>query len=647
MNLTDKDIKTLKTVSLVSGLFTLLIAVIMLAGFLQLKRIDPLDNPVLVQLKEQFDRDPENKDLQEQIRTLDLMARKAFFTGTWQVRAGSYLMLAGAIIFILAQRVLAASDKIVPSFPGEPSDEKSIKGVKRQWLMVPAVVLFAAALVVSAVMRRNLPQASRVLTAEEVQTFSVGGPQGGGLQSQGQGQAQAQVQGAGISTEGAAGADSPGATTLESVSGITAGGAQGGATGGQTTAVSQTPAGAQGAAAGPAPGTSTSAAPAPGPGQSFPFFRGPGSRGFAEGTGYPTNWDGAAGKGVIWKIKIPKHGYNSPVIWGNRMFITGADKSGEEIYCYNAVDGKLIWTASPRNIPGAPSTPPETTEDTGLAAPTAAVNGEVVCAIFATGNLVAADHNGKILWAKNIGVPDNHYGHSSSLIIYNNLVLVQFDHNKKASLMAFNTRTGEKAWETVRTGAKISWASPVIAKLNGRDQVILTTDPYVAGYDPVTGAEIWRARGVSAEIGPSVGVNSTMVFAGNEFAKLVAIKPGTGDEPVWQDNEFTPEVASLVATEDYLFVATSFGGVACYDTKTGKIIWEHFFDYGFYSSPIIAEGNVYLMDINGVTYIFRATGEFDLVATSPLGEKSVSTPAFANGRLFIRGSQHIYCIGKN
>jgi len=387
--------------------------------------------------------------------------------------------------------------------------------------------------------------------------------------------------------------------------------------------------------------------PPPGPGETFPAFRGKGSRGFAEGSGYPINWDGAAGKGVVWKVKIPKAGYNSPVIWGSKLFITGADNSGEEIYCLNVADGKTIWQASPRNIQGAPATPPETSEDTGLAAPTAAVNGEFVIAIFGTGNLVCADHQGKIIWAKNVGLPDNHYGHSSSLIIHKNNVIVQFDHNVKATVFAFNIRTGEKVWETTRTGAKISWASPVIATLGGKEQVILTSDPYVAGYDLTNGAELWRAKGVSAEIGPSVGVNSTMVFAGNEFAKLVAISPGTSQEPVWQDNEFLPEVASLVATEEFLFVATSFGAVACYDTKTGKILWQHDYDYGFYASPIIAGGNVYLPDVAGVTQIFKATGTYEPVASSPLGEKTVSTPAFAHGKLFMRGSSHLYCIGKN
>ena len=488
MNLSEKDKKTLQTVSLVSGLFTLLVALIMLMGYVQLQRIKPLENPVIVQLKEQFDQDQENKDLQEQIRALDLISRKVFFSSTWQVQIGSYLLLAGAIIFILAQRLLTATDKTIPAFPGDPRDEKTVLSIKRRWLLVPAVLLFMGALAVSLTMRRNLPNPAKVLAVEEVQNLSVVMPGGQGADGAGQG-----AQSAGLS------AQSTGTEVQGSELTGTGTEVQGTGTGAEQVAQSAEPR-AQGS-------TTTGPATSLPPGQTFPAFRGPGSRGYAEGTGYPTEWDGAAGKGVIWKVKIPKPGYNSPVIWGNKLFITGADEKGEEIYCYSVADGKLLWQASPRNIAGAPASPPETAEDTGLAAPTAAVNGEYLIAIFATGNLVCTDHNGKIIWTKNIGHPDNHYGHSSSLLIYKDIVVVQFDHNIKATIMAFNIRTGDKAWETARTGSKISWASPVIAPFNGKDQVILTSDPFVAGYDLTNGKELWRTKGVSAEIGPSVGVN--------------------------------------------------------------------------------------------------------------------------------------------
>ena len=629
MELSEKDIKTLKTVSLVAGIFALLVAVMMLFGYVQLKRVDPLDNPALLQLKEQFDRDPGNSDLQEQIRSLDLIARKAFFTATWQVRAGSYLLLASAIIFIVSLWLISSSDKTIPAFPGDTTDETGIRKIKRQWLLAPAVIIFAAALVVSAVMRRNLPSPGRVITAEEVQVVTLA-ESGGQPSATTTGEQPTQTET--LTTEPETLNTQPETRNTQP----------------ETLNTQPETRTSQPATQNPQPETQNPKPETRTPGTTFPFFRGPGGRGFAEGTNYPMEWDGATGKNIIWKAETKKEGFNSPVIWGNRLFLTGADNTGEEIYCYSVSDGKLLWTARATGIPGAPATPPETTDDTGLAAPTAAVNSEVVCAIFGTGNLVCADHNGKIIWAKNLGVPDNHYGHASSLVIHNNLVIVQYDHNVRASVMAFNTRNGEKVWETVRTGAKISWASPVIARFGGKDQVILNSDPFVAGYDLATGAELWRGRGVSAEIGPSPGVNSTMVFVGNEFAKLVAHKPGTGEsQPLWEDNEYTPEISSLVATDDHLFVATSYGAIACYDARNGSIVWEHYFDYEFYSSPIIAGDKVYLTDVPGNTYIIKAAGEFELLATASLGERVYATPAFAHGKVFIRGIKHLYCIGTN
>ena len=130
----------------------------------------------------------------------------------------------------------------------------------------------------------------------------------------------------------------------------------------------------------------------------------------------PIEWDGAAGTNIVWKSAIPKEGFNSPVIWGDKIFIAGADAASREVYCYNRADGKLLWTGKADNIPGSPSAMPKVTEDTGLSAPTLTTDGKRVFAIFATGDVIAFDMNGKRVWAKNLGVPDNHYGHSSSLI---------------------------------------------------------------------------------------------------------------------------------------------------------------------------------------------------------------------------------------
>jgi outer membrane protein assembly factor BamB len=267
-----------------------------------------------------------------------------------------------------------------------------------------------------------------------------------------------------------------------------------------------------------------------------------------------------------------------------------------------------------------------------------------VCAIFANGNLVSFDMEGNRKWAKNIGVPENHYGHSSSLLIYENYLLVQFDHFKSKSIIAFDINTGNKLWETPRRVA-ISWASPVIANFNGVAQVILSSEPTVNSYDIKTGKELWSVSCMGGEVGPSVGVNSKYVFAANEFAKLVAIEPGVNARIVWEDNEYLPEVSSPVANEKLVFIATTFGAMAAYNTENGELVWDHDFDYGFYSSPMLVGENIYAMDQAGVMQIFKASSEFTLVAESPLGEKAYCTPAFSENRIYIRGEENLFCIG--
>ena len=183
----------------------------------------------------------------------------------------------------------------------------------------------------------------------------------------------------------------------------------------------------------------------------------------------------------------------------------------------------MLWTGVADNISGSPATPPRVTDDTGLAAPTLTTDGKAVFAIFGTGDVIAFDMNGKRVWARNLGVPDNHYGHSSSLITWNGKLLVQYDTNRGGKVMALDNKTGETVWETVRN-SKISWASPVLAEVDGKYQLVLTADPIVAGYDVETGEELWSVECMMGEVGPSVGYSDGIVVAANEYARMVAIR---------------------------------------------------------------------------------------------------------------------------
>lgn len=564
----ESDIKMLKGISTGAALFTLIVALTMLFSIIQLKTIDPLDNKALNAIKEQYDRDPDNALIAEQVRALDLMARKAYFASRRQVETGSYLLIAGAVVFIICQRLIAESKKTIPSLPGEKQDQITYNTRYARYLAGTVAFLTIAAIVSSFILRSSLPDLSGKHVAKSEKSKEK---------------------------------RNAGKTDTDSFQ--------------------------------------------PDP-VNYPFFRGQDGRATAGGSGYPVNWNGENGTNIKWKIEVPKNGQSSPVIWGQKLFITGAEGNNCEVYCINKNTGDIEWTASASGIEGEPSVPPETDSEAGLAASTPATDGKSVCAIFANGNLICLDLDGNRKWAKNIGKPDNVYGYSNSIVMYDGIVIVQFDSNEKVSLMGFDTETGELKYETIRRGRPV-WSSPVIANFDGQPQVVINGNPEVTAFDPVTGKELWSIQCLTGDVAPSLAVNSKMVYAVTDYVMLAAIKPGPGPAIVWNDNMFTPDVSSPAANDNYLFISTGNGDVACYDAMKGDTLWTRYVMDQFYASPVIADDKVYMLDRSGVMHIVRAGPVYEVIAESPLGEPADCTPAFSEKALYIRGKNNLYCVSEN
>ena len=377
--------------------------------------------------------------------------------------------------------------------------------------------------------------------------------------------------------------------------------------------------------------------------KNWPGFRGVDGLGIAYDVNPPATWDGAAGKNIRWKTKVPRPGFSSAIVWDGKVVVTGADADVREVYCFDADTGVLKWRHAAVAIAGSPEEAPEVAQDTGYAAATAATDGKRVYAIFATGDLVALDLNGNRAWARNLGVPDNPYGHASSLIIHDGLLFVQLDDNKGGRLLALRAETGETIWEKIRETLP-SWASPILVQGQGGAQLILNGNPHVTAYDARQGTERWSMECLGGEVAPSPAWDDGLVFTGCEYASLVAIAPGDPPERIWEVDEELPEVSSPVAWHGLLFVATSSGIVTCRDTKTGQVRWEHEFDEGFYASPVVAAERVYLMSREGVTHVFRAADRYEALGSSPLGEKADASPAFVGRRVYIRGTENLYCM---
>lgn len=381
--------------------------------------------------------------------------------------------------------------------------------------------------------------------------------------------------------------------------------------------------------------------------KNWPSFRGPGSVGVAFFKTAPTDWDVASGKNIKWKVETGLHAPNSPVIWDKKIFFSGANESTREIYCYNADDGKELWKQTFADIGAPGEEKPKPTDETGFAAPSMVAHGGQVFAIFADGDLVSYDMDGKKLWEKSFGVPENHYGHSSSLVAYDKLLFVQFDSNKNPKLIALNIADGKEAWTAARKS--ISWASPIVAQTPFGPQLILNCEETVDAYDPVTGKELWSQECLSGEVAPSPAYANGIVLAAQEYAVAAAIqleKSDAGITPkiLWEFDELLPEISSPVGDGERFYYGTAGGVFVCLDAKSGQKLWEHEFEETFESSPVVVGDRIYIGDRAGNIHIMKASSTFELIGTRAMGEPVMATPAFMDNRIYVRTEKQLYCI---
>ena len=578
-----------KRIALVSGIFAFILCILLIANYIQVKKSDPVNMPVVNKLVDRLRDNPADNDLRKEIRTLDLLSRKAYFTSQWQIKTGGYLLLASVALLVISLQVVEYRKKIVPAIAGTAEDETMIQRRKaRTWIVTGGTVLLVTALIFAYLSSNDLKD-------NFIKQLTPGASENNVVKS-------------------------------DSVQP-------------ENTAVVESP--VQGQAAPAKADSSVVKSSVPVSTDNYPNFRGNGGTGLVTKKDVPVNWDGPSGKSIKWKTEIPLPGYNSPVIWGDRIFLTGASTDKREIYCIDRLSGKILWNFSV----GTGNKNLTVKEETGYSAPTAVTDGKGLYAIFPTGEIAAVDMEGKKIWERELGVPKNYYGHSSSLMLYRGNVLVQFDQTESPKVMALSAATGQTVWSTDRP-VKVSWSSPILVNTGKRMEFILVADPYVTSYNPANGQELWKIEGVSGEVGPSLAYANGIVFAVNDNSRLCAIKLGEQPSILWENNDLLSDIPSPAANDKYLFLATSYGTMVCYDAVTGQKYWEKDYGNNIYSSPMIVNGMVYILDRKGTMHIIKADKEYSLIAESKLGEESVCTPAFTEGKIYLRGEKNLYCIGK-
>jgi outer membrane protein assembly factor BamB len=400
--------------------------------------------------------------------------------------------------------------------------------------------------------------------------------------------------------------------------------------------------------------------------ENWPGWRGPRGDGTSTEKGLPTTW--SAKDNVRWKAKLPGPGNSSPIVWGDRIFITQSlDKDGAEraVMCFDRKKGDLLWKKS---IP-YPAKDKEPTHGTNpYCAATPVTDGERVIASHGSAGVVCYDLKGKQLWHRDLGKFIHVWGTAASPILHGDLVILNCGPGPRTFLLAMNKKAGEDVWKHeepggvsgVKKGEKWigSWSTPRIIKVKEQEQLLMSWPKALKAHELKKGEVIWSCKGLTDLVytSPVAGKDGVVAMSGFHGAAL-AVTPGgegdvTEDNRLWHHAKQNPQrIGSGVIVGDHLYMANADGAgtLQCIEVKTGKDLWAGEgakLGAAAWGSIVQAEGNLYVTDQRGTTHVFAAKPKFTLVSRNKLGENCNATPAISEGDVFIRTHRHLWCIAK-
>ncbi|MGH9943956.1 MAG: PQQ-binding-like beta-propeller repeat protein [Pyrinomonadaceae bacterium] len=396
----------------------------------------------------------------------------------------------------------------------------------------------------------------------------------------------------------------------------------------------------------------------------WPQWRGPQANGAAasDERNLPVRW--TAEENVAWKLPLPGVSGATPIVWGGRVFLNVADGDELQLWAVDRVKGTTLWK---RRLGGGNFKP----RKHNMSSPSPVTDGRSVYVMTGTGVLKAFDFEGKELWSRDIqkdyGQFGLMWGYASSPLLHQDALYVQVLHGMKTDepsyVLRINKANGKTVWRAERPTAAIqespdAYTTPALLRYGKTTEIVITGGDCVTGHDPATGKELWRANGLNPENAPFYRiVASPIVFDGIIYAPtrvkpLLALRAGgrgdiTKSHLLWS-TQYGPDVPSPVTDGKYFYIVNDKGIVWCLDAKTGK---EHYAQQrvkpaAYSSSPVLADGKLYVTNEEGLTTVFKAGPTFEVLAENPLNEYCLSSPAVSDGQIFIRTSNHLYCIGK-
>ncbi len=382
----------------------------------------------------------------------------------------------------------------------------------------------------------------------------------------------------------------------------------------------------------------------------WPWWRGPGGDNIAPaGVKAPTRW--SADSGVRWQVNVPGVGHSSPILCGDRIYLTTGDQSAGTVslLCLERTTGRTLWQCEVYR--GAVA---KLHKDNSLASATPAFDGERIFVPYQSDRelgLCAVSPEGKVLWRTLVAAYTTVQGYSASPLFYKSLVIVPSEGSESSRMIALHRESGRVVWRTTLRKVKESYATPLVAHVAGRDQLLLTGGESTRSYDPATGALIWECQGPSTYNGatPAVDADTVYVTGGYPQRALMAIRAdGSGDltqtHVKWTSDKKAGYVPSPLCCEGLVYAVNDQGLARCYDAGDGTVVWEHKLKGSFYSSPVMAGGMLYLFDRQGVCTILKSGRNVGVVAENTLPHGAFASPVFSGTRMYLRTLGALYCI---
>ncbi|HEX6973136.1 MAG TPA: PQQ-binding-like beta-propeller repeat protein [Vicinamibacterales bacterium] len=422
----------------------------------------------------------------------------------------------------------------------------------------------------------------------------------------------------------------------------------------------------------------------------WPSFRGPNASGVADGLNLPDNWSPARNENVLWHTLIPGLAHSSPIVWGDRIFVTSAisskagatfkpglygdgdasDDSSKHKWMLYAIDkgtGKIAWErvafeGEPRNKRHIKST---------YASASPATDGRIVVAWFGSQGVHAFDVNGTPLWQVDLGrvnmgaydIPAYEWGPASSPVIWNDLVFIQCDTQADSFILALDAKTGQTVWKTERDELP-SWGTPSVLETPSGPQLVTNASKFVRAYDPRTGKELWRVGGSSKITAPTpIAAGDLLIVASGRAPErpifavrstargdITLAKDTTSNDAVaWSKTGRGPYMPTPLVYNGILYVLANNGVLDAYDVTTGQEIYRQRLPTvgsGFSASPVAADGKIYLSNEDGEMLVIAAGREFKLIATNSMGELLMATPALSDGAMYVKTVGGLFAIGR-